>query len=380
MSDHFSGPRAIAGPAGDICDLYAFPSPETEGRLVLVMNVLPLADPAAFFSDAITCRFRLRPLSLTSERPGPLFAVGTPELLFDVTFETPAPIGDGLTATQVGQCSAPAGVSAAFRVHDESGGHSDGLQVFAGARSDPFFIDVPALQQSIATGELAFSERGDNSLDGLNVLSVVVETERDALVTAGGGPVFAVVGETIASGKLPLRLERVGRPEVKNVVLAWKEFDQLNRDIELRDLYNLEDAFHLGKDYLTAYRARLNANLAMFDRLDGKIDWPLDEQGTHPLTDLLLADHLVVDVSKPFAPDSFLEIERAALAGRKHTSCGGRAPNDDVMDGLYSLLVNAGDGHVISDGVHQATTPAPLSFPYLAPPSPMPAAPKEAHA
>jgi hypothetical protein len=27
MSDHFSGPRALAGPAGDICDVYAFPSP-----------------------------------------------------------------------------------------------------------------------------------------------------------------------------------------------------------------------------------------------------------------------------------------------------------------------------------------------------------------
>ena len=40
MTDHFSGPRAIAGPAADICDLYAFPSPERPGHLVLVMNVL----------------------------------------------------------------------------------------------------------------------------------------------------------------------------------------------------------------------------------------------------------------------------------------------------------------------------------------------------
>ena len=40
MSDHFSGPRALAGPAGDICDVYAFPSPERPGHLVLVMTVL----------------------------------------------------------------------------------------------------------------------------------------------------------------------------------------------------------------------------------------------------------------------------------------------------------------------------------------------------
>ena len=35
MSDHFSGPRALAGPAGDICDVYTFPSPERPGHLVL---------------------------------------------------------------------------------------------------------------------------------------------------------------------------------------------------------------------------------------------------------------------------------------------------------------------------------------------------------
>jgi hypothetical protein len=31
MSDHISGPRAIAGPVSDITDTYAFPSPESPG-------------------------------------------------------------------------------------------------------------------------------------------------------------------------------------------------------------------------------------------------------------------------------------------------------------------------------------------------------------
>jgi hypothetical protein len=35
-----------------------------------------------------------------------------------------------------------------------------------------------------------------------------------------------------------------------------KEFDQVNRDLEVRDLYNLEDAFHMSKDYGGAYRVR----------------------------------------------------------------------------------------------------------------------------
>src|SRR5260370_4307559 len=63
----------------------------------------------------------------------------------------------------------------------------------------------------------------------------------------------------------------------------------------IRDIYNEEDAFNLSKHYVGAYRARLNANLAFYDGLDGKVDWPLDQQGNHPLTELLLADFLVVD-------------------------------------------------------------------------------------
>ena len=52
MSDHISGPRALADPIADITDVYAFPSPERPGHLVLVMNTLPFAQP----SDALLRR------------------------------------------------------------------------------------------------------------------------------------------------------------------------------------------------------------------------------------------------------------------------------------------------------------------------------------
>ena len=63
MSDHISGPRALADPIADITDVYAFPSPERPGNLVLVMNTLPFAKPTDAFSDGLIYRFRLRPLS-----------------------------------------------------------------------------------------------------------------------------------------------------------------------------------------------------------------------------------------------------------------------------------------------------------------------------
>ena len=66
MSDHISGPRALADPIADITDVYAFPSPERPGQLVLVMNTLPFAPPSALLSDGLVYRFRLRPLTRAS--------------------------------------------------------------------------------------------------------------------------------------------------------------------------------------------------------------------------------------------------------------------------------------------------------------------------
>jgi hypothetical protein len=151
------------------------------------------------------------------------------------------------------------------------------------------------------------------------------------------------------------------------------EKDPVNRDLEIRDLYNQDNAFELGQTYLGAYRARMDANLALYDGLDGKTDWPPGAKGTHPLAELLLADFMVVDVSKPFAEDGcYFEIERALLKGEAHTTCGGRRLNDDSMDILFTILVNSGNGAPIRTGVDQATVPASYTFPFLVPPDPNP--------
>jgi hypothetical protein len=371
MSDHFSGPRAIAGPAGDICDLYAFPSPERPGHLVLVLDVLPNAPPDSYFSEAIVCRFRLRPVTISGVGAAAAFpfAGEDQEIVFSCHFEAPRRGGDGMAPVQEGWCAASSGETTRFRVHDEQGASSDGLRIYAGLRAEPFFIDVQALAESQKTGRLAFKEVGTNAAIGFNVLSIVIEVDCRPWLRNGRGPLLAVVGETVVAGKLPIRIERIGRPEIKNVILQLKQFDQVNRDLEVRDLYNLEDAFHMSKDYGSAYRARMHANLAMMDRLDGKIDWPLGPDGAHPLTELLLADYLVIDPTKPYTDDSFFEIEQATLNGRTHQTCGGRSLNDDVIDKLLTLIVNGGKGPRVSDGVDRPATPVLNTFPYQAPPT-----------
>ena len=375
MSDHISGPRALADPIADITDVYAFPSPEREGQLVLVENTLPFAPPSALFSDGLIYRFRMRPLTAGAGNGAAPFVVGEPELVFDVVFSDPA---DSDAQLQEGMCTTPGGDTVTFRVGDEQGGSGHGVRVFAGVRWDPFIMDAPAALKTIATGKLAFTDPSSIYMDGKNVLSLVIEIDCARFLSGVG--LVGVVAETLTRGKLTVRIERVGRPEVKNLMLAPKQFDQVNRDLEIRDLYNMEDGFELAEGYEGAYRARLNANLAFWDGLDGNADWPLEEGGTHPLTELVLADYLVVDPGKPYAEQgSFLEIELAAREGRAHETCGGRALNDDVMDRIFTLLINAGKGPVIRDGVDRSTSPGSQSFPYLASANPDPPEQPEHH-
>lgn len=373
MSDHASGPRAFADPVVDITDMYAFPSPQRSGTLVLVLDVFPFAGTSALFSDAVEYRFRLRPI--TPNPAGLAFSVSEKEYTFSCRFSAPVKQSSNLLL-QEGTCIASSGQTLAFRVNHEAGGQIDGIRVFAGIRMDPFFFDGVKALETIVTRRLAFVAAGNSTVFRQNVLSIVIELDVAKMFAASDGPLFAIVGETVTTGSLGVRLERFGRPEIKNFLILPKDFDTVNRDIELRDLYNQEDAFKLGPAYGAAYGARMNANLAFWDGLNGKTDWPLNPKGIHPMTEFLLADFMVIDVSKPFAEDSYLEIERMLLKGAPHQSCGGRWLNDDAVDTFVSFLVNAGNGPRISDGVDQATVPASRTFPYLAAPEPNPPKPK----
>ena len=86
MSDHISGPRALADPIADITDVYAFPSPQRPGHLVLVMNTLPFAKPSDVLSDGLIYRFRLRPLIRNSDDEPAPFRAGPEEFVFDCVF------------------------------------------------------------------------------------------------------------------------------------------------------------------------------------------------------------------------------------------------------------------------------------------------------
>ena len=117
MSDHISGPRAIADPVIDITDVYAFPCPESPRHLIVIMNVFPYAGPSAVFSDAVIYRLRVRSVSIAPDQRA--FVVAADESTFNCTFSG--------TQAQECRCTLPNGDVITFRANDESGGKGKGL-------------------------------------------------------------------------------------------------------------------------------------------------------------------------------------------------------------------------------------------------------------
>ena len=358
MSDHFSGPAVIGDPAVDITDFYAFPSPERPGNLVLIMNVFPMATPQSLFSNVLTHRFRLRPLS----RSGSGITHGTTEHTVDITFND---VPEG-TSVQKANVVTSDGREASFVVGERF--EQDGMRVFAGLVSDPFFMDVEATIRTDISGKLSFNTAA-NTVHFRDVLSIVVEVPFASIVRRFDGiTLVGTMAENVVTrrGK-PIRIERLGRPEIKNVVLANTTRDP--KGVELRDLYNREDAFSLSKEYRPLYELRVDASLTFFDGLDGKTAWPLGPDGRHPLRDLLIGDFLIVDLAHGFATGNFLEFERSLINNRPHVSAGGRWLDDDILDEMLTLFVNGGRGERLGDGVDAPTKPASLSFPYVREPN-----------
>src|SRR6185503_12612148 len=164
MSDHFSGPAVMGDPSIDIADFYAFLSPERAGNLVLIMDVFPMATSQSFFSDVVTHRFRLRPLI----RSNGTITHGATEYTIDIRFSD---VPEG-TSVQKGNVVTPDGREASLVVGEAL--DTDGMRIFTGLISDPFFMDVEATLRTDMLGKLSFGP-AVNTVQSRDVLSIVVE-------------------------------------------------------------------------------------------------------------------------------------------------------------------------------------------------------------
>lgn len=147
----------------------------------------------------------------------------------------------------------------------------------------------------------------------------------------------------------------------------------------LQDEYNAQSSFepNVPRVLQDALEARLVAldTLALGDGGSDEVDWAIPDGGMHPLLPMFVSDVLLVDTALPCtSPDggfasSYLDLEREILlSGPAHTTCGGRTPNEDVVDETLTLLVTNGR-QPVTQGVSGPSKAAPTMFPYLADPN-----------
>ncbi len=362
MSDHVDGPRQIGDPASDLTDLFVFTSPADSSRTVLAADVFPSAGTEAIFSNAIKHDLVVRRVAVAGVGDAAKFKADDAELRFSFKFDVLDRVPLGAKRIQRGSCTMPDGQTVQFVVGDENGAASpDGTyRVFAGLRSDPFFL-------AWLVEEL---KRFPNLLLHDNVLCFLVEFDTRRVLDLSKGSLFGLIAETVPIprpggfiGHEPPRLDWVGRPEQTNMRLNNNAMAGTD---DVRDLWNQQTPFAIAEEHLPVFRQRMLDSLKNWDMRDGKTDWAPAALAAN--ANVFLDDFMTFDVAKPIDDGSHLEIEKSTIAGRPYATGGGRTVNANVIDMLITWLVNR-DREFMQGGSTGATKPGTTSFPYLASPN-----------
>jgi len=363
MSDHVDGPRSIGDPAADLSDLFAFTSPANRARTVLAACVFPSAGENAIFSNVIDHSIIVRRVSVAGTGNAARFQPADEELRFSFRFEMLERDAAG-KPVQRGTCTLPGGRTLQVVVNDEKGTSTpDGdARVFAGLRSDPFFLAwiIPEFRKF------------QNLLQHDNVLIIVVEFDTQKILDPAKGSLFGVCAETVPIpqphsfiGHPVPRIDWVGRPEQTNMRINNPAPAMAGTD-DLRDLWNQQKPFAVSKELQPLFLERLKESLAAWDMRDGKQDWTPEALAAN--ANVFLDDYLLFDVEKPITDTSHLEIEKSTINGKPYQTGGGRTVDANVIDILITWLVNR-DREFIQGGATGATKPGMKVFPYFATPN-----------
>lgn len=195
-SDHVDGVKTAIDRGGDITDLYTFTSPQDPNKVVFVMNTRSLATSMSRFSDAVDYKFRIRPIADPAKLTPSTDA--SKEQVITCTFDGGLPF---LRAKQRAKCKldlARGSETIEFDTRGAEGvraggiGQKGDIKIFAGARSDTWFLDLGKTIK-VNKGERVANSSGKNGLEGTNVLSIVVELDKSRLGTS----LIAVTAQTV---------------------------------------------------------------------------------------------------------------------------------------------------------------------------------------
>jgi Domain of unknown function (DUF4331)/Polyketide cyclase / dehydrase and lipid transport len=364
MSDHIDGPRTIADPSIDLTDLFAFTQPSDAKRLVLIADVFPFAGETGVFSNAASYSIVVRRVRISGRGGQSNIEPFGQDIRFTFNFEvlsTATAIAANVSPKiQQGACTLPSGEVVPLVVGDENGSYSQdrSVRIFAGVRSDPFYIGwVLNTMKSVP-----------NYLEDDNVMGLVVELDVNQFLPLVDGTLFGVVAETSPRNRGPEtllvpRYDWVGRPEQTNFII-----NAIPNSVDLRDLWNQQTPFANAPAEVSAlFKKRLRESFEFWDMRDGKKDWDPALLDAH--VNLRMNDFLVFDVSKPITNNSHLEIEQSTIDGKPYATGGGRTVDANVIDILVTYLINRNQGKFYQSAATQATQPGLNTFPYLAPPN-----------
>ncbi len=211
-SDHQQTVFTEVNPRYDITDVYAFPA-ATPGRIALVMMTSSPLTPANTaghkFADISEGIYQIK-ADLTGD--------AVEDLVFQISFT--GPLGAQIVSVRGPAVPNETGVVNTFMtsgnlvtgpVGSTTLGNPAGVQVYAGPRNDPFFIDLEQFFRIIpdrkpVTGPLALlpnhptasSFRAPGSavdfLRGINGLAIVIEVPKTLLTSNNNHPKFGIWG------------------------------------------------------------------------------------------------------------------------------------------------------------------------------------------
>ncbi|MBI4540184.1 MAG: DUF4331 family protein [Gemmatimonadetes bacterium] len=205
-SDHQDTPEVELSPRMDINDVYAFPG-SNDDRIVLAMTtsspLTPAQSSGASFDPNLLYQFKI-------DNNGDARADRVIQVTFrgegsSQTVEVRGPAAPGEVGTR--NTLVKGSPSVRGRI-GETLGSSTGMQVFAGLRDDPFFIDLEQFFRIVpdrkpVTGELSklpatasassFRNPGVDFLKSINTLAIVIELPESQL-TAGGSTKLGISG------------------------------------------------------------------------------------------------------------------------------------------------------------------------------------------
>ncbi|MCB9615495.1 MAG: DUF4331 family protein [Sandaracinus sp.] len=183
-----------------------------------------------------------------------------------------------------------------------------------------------------------------------------------------GGPTGPMPRGAANPPALGAQIDRVGRPAISSALIHAFDGDMTTRNAA-KDAYNADGT---ASGWGAEWTDEIRTSLAILDSLDRNCGNQLAADQTESrytfLAGVLADDQLYVNAGSGSC-GTYLGLEAQVLGVVEDGGCGGRTPNDDVIDRSYSvlaagILTGVDDTITTDDATHD-----PDTFPFLAAPT-----------